>query len=337
VEPARKLATTRVCRKCNRELPLTAEWFRPTEFGPAKGFRGSCRKCGNERIKAVMREKTAIAQAVKRHGTPGQFTPQIVGSDDPGDFTERTEDGYRFVCLPDSHGHLIDHEAAEAALAFVRYYKPVRVYLLGDHVDFTGLSRFVSSPDERFSVRDDITACQSFLAKVRESAPKAAIMYLKGNHEARLKKYLWSKAAELEGIAGLDVPSFLQLSEYGIEWEESGHHEATEALLVKHGNFVRVRSGYTATAELERSGISGISGHTHRLAQVHKRNRLGMHTWIESGCLCKYDPPYMEGQTSDWQHGLSYGAINLKGNGFSACVAPIINGKVRAGDRAISA
>ena len=60
-----------------------------------------------------------------------------------------------------------------------------------------------------------------------------------------------------------------------------------------------------------------------------------MMTWVESGCLCRYDPVYMEGQLSDWQQGLSYGTVDLKGNGFSVSVAPIVNGRVRCGDREI--
>jgi hypothetical protein len=104
--------------------------------------------------------------------------------------------------------------------------------------------------------------------------------------------------------------------------------------MVKHGHMVRARAGYTATGELERNGISGISGHTHRLGQIYKRNRTGMMTWVESGCLCKYDPDYMDGQLSDWAQGLSFGTVSLKGRGFTVHTAPIIKGRVKtlAGD-----
>jgi UDP-2,3-diacylglucosamine pyrophosphatase LpxH len=241
------------------------------------------------------------------------------------------------VGLPDSHGHHIDWEAAEAALAFVRFYKPGIIYMLGDHVDFAALSRFVASPAERASLMVDVNAAQAFLAKVRKSAPKAEILYLKGNHEARMQKFLWTRAAELEGVAGLRVPQLLKLSDYGIAWEETGAHMATPKLLVKHGDIVRSRSGVSANAEMDRNGCAVVHGHTHRACVTFKRIRTGMMAGVESGCLCKYDPGYMGSQTADWAQAVSYGAIDLRGSGYSASVAPIVNGWVRFADKAISA
>jgi len=76
---------------------------------------------------------------------------------------------------------------------------------------------------------------------------------------------------------------------------------------IKHGNVVRKRSGYTATAELEKSGVSGVSAHTHRLGHIYKTNFGGMFGWVEAGCLCSLKPEYLEGEKADWQHGLAYG------------------------------
>jgi len=53
-------------------------------------------------------------------------------------------------------------------------------------------------------------------------------------------------------------------------------------------------------------------------------------TWVESGCLCKYDPDYMEGQVSDWQQGLSFGTVSLRGRGFTVHTPPIITARVKA-------
>lgn len=257
----------------------------------------------------------------------------MVGEGGPeGGYTEHPAGGYRFVAIPDTHGYLIDWKAAEAALAFVRWYRPVRIFLLGDHVDFASISRFDKPPSDVARMGEDVEAWLKFGKKLRESAPDARISYRKGNHEARFARWLWKHQdmAAFMKWKGMDLPNVLELGELGIEWVESGAETPTPALVIKHGHTVRQRSGYSATGELERNGISGISGHTHRLGQVYKRSRAGMLTWVEAGCLCQYDPDYMEGQVSDWQHGLAFGTIALRGGGFNVHTAPIIEGRVKA-------
>lgn len=331
-DPAHSPQTSRVCKSCQRELPLTTDYFRQTLWSGVPGWRNVCRNCNNKKQRAALyalRDSGKEAQAAN----PAKFVPQIVGEGGPeGGYTEHPDDGYRFVCLPDSHGDLIDWPAAEAALAFIRFYKPVRVFLLGDHVDFAAFSRFDKPPSDISRISDDVGACRKFLKLVRESAPQARISYRKGNHEHRFQKHLWkhqelAKTLELEGM---DLPHVLRLEEQRIEWVESGTEVVNASLIIKHGHMVRMRSGYTGTGELERNGISGVSGHTHRLAQIYKRSRVGLMTWVESGCLCKYDPEYMEGQVSDWQQGISFGTVALRGGGFNVHTAPIIKGKVKA-------
>jgi hypothetical protein len=325
VRPASK-----VCRKCHRELPATEEYFYPASGGL---LRGACKRCHHQAGGARRRLATQVAQTVKAAEGPAKFVPRVVGEGGPsGGFTEHPDDGYRFLCVPDSHGYLNDWEAASGLLAFIRYYGPVRIFMLGDHVDFAAISRFDKPPSDIDRIGEDVAACQKYLALIRESAPNARIHYLKGNHEARFARFLWKnrEAAALLKAKDMDLPTYLELGKHNIEWVESGAIEVTPALVVKHGHMVRMRSGYTATGELERNGVSGISGHSHRLGQVYKRSRLGVLTWVESGCTCFYDPDYMEGQVSDWQQGLSFGTISRRGRGFSVHTAPIIQGRVKA-------
>ena len=323
---------------CNCEKPATTEYFREAKGAVSDALgaaylRKMCRRCETARNAERGRADRLAHKAVKAAAGPSKWSPRVVGDDGvEGGYTEHPDEGYRFVCIPDSHGYLADPEALEAALAFVRYYRPVRIFCLGDHVDFASISRFDKPPSDIARIGEDLEACTRFMTDIRESAPNARIHYLKGNHEARFGRFLWKhqEVAALFNAQGMDLPHLLKLGDLNIEWEESGALEVTPALIVKHGHVVRQRSGYTATGELERNGVSGISGHTHRLGQVYKRSRAGVMTWVESGCLCKYDPDYMEGQVSDWQQGLSFGTVSLRGRGFTVHTAPIIKGRVKA-------
>ena len=147
-QPAPKPEASRVCRTCGRERPLTEEYFRrvpETDFtrGGGEYWRRECRKCAHDKQHEKNMAAHETARAVKAAAGPAKWKPRVVGEGGPsGGYTEHPEEGYRFVCLPDSHGYLIDWQAAEAACAFVRYYRPVRIFLLGDHVDFASISRF---------------------------------------------------------------------------------------------------------------------------------------------------------------------------------------------------
>lgn len=328
-----EVLATKVCRKCNRELPATAEYFyrysEASRLRKAVDLEGTCKRCRNQRILDNVSEARKIARESK--SAPGKFAPRVVGAGGPeGGFTEYQSEGFRFMSVPDSHGFNVDWTAAEAALAFMRYYRPSLVILLGDHVDFEAISRFRKAPDRVLRMHDDIAEAKKLLVKVRESAPDARIVYLKGNHEARFAHYLWEKAAALLNLEGMNLPTILGLGELGIEWCETGMYQVKPRLIAKHGNLVRSRSAYTATGEMEKNGISGMSGHTHRLGAAYKTNRIGTHVWLESGCICSLEPDYMEGQVPDWQHGLIYGTASLRGDSFTMTQAPIIRGRVMA-------
>lgn len=237
--------------------------------------------------------------------------------------------------LYDLHEPYRDERAFSTALAFVRHVKPSRLIVGGDWLDCYSLSRFVSDPARKLALQDDLDACKDSLKRLRRAAPKARIWYLKGNHEARLQKYLWSRAPELERLRDLRLPRLLDLGSLGIEWVESGLLD-WPGLVWKHGNIVRAKSGATATAELERLWRSGVSGHTHRLAQVFKRNKAGVYSWVEAGCLCGLDPEYGEGQTMDWQHGIVHAEVEQgRGNRFTVSPLPIVNGRVVFGGKEI--
>lgn len=249
--------------------------------------------------------------------------------------TRKMKEYEKSVFIPDIHSPYIDGVAFRTMLAFLRFFKPDVVFIIGDVIDFYQLSKFSKNPSRLMELQTDLDSAILSLQQIRKATPKAKIYFLKGNHEERLTKFLWTRAAELVSLRDLTVPHLLNLKEMDIEYVESGsmvYHE----FLVKHGNLVRARSGYTATGEMEKSGISGISGHTHRLSQVYKTNYNGMTTWIECGCLCQLNPEYAEGQIVDWQHGLAYGFFEKDNHRFLLHTTPIIKGKILYGGQEIA-
>lgn len=209
----------------------------------------------------------------------------------------------RAIFLGDWHHPYHDEAAVELALAFTAWFKPHAVFILGDFLDFYEVSRFDKDPARLLDLQDDLDQGKRTLRRLRKAAPDAKIRYLDGNHEHRLVKYVWEHP-EISPLDCLKLPSLLGLAELGIS--HHGYHEQLRwhGLLVEHGNRANKLSAYTARAMLEARGVSGVSGHTHRLGTHYRTDFAGQRVWAENGCLCNLRPEYVIG-LPDWQHGFS--------------------------------
>lgn len=164
----------------------------------------------------------------------------------------------KFVVLSDIHFPYQDDKAIKAALNFIKT-NPVDIIILnGDILDFYDVSSFDKNPDRVNSLQKEIDMATKFFKKLRTIKPNARIVFIKGNHEYRLERYL-KKHPELYSLDALKLPNLLDLKKYNIEYSDKGIKLGS--LKIIHGTIVRKFSGYTARAEMEKNDCSGISGH----------------------------------------------------------------------------
>ena len=195
--------------------------------------------------------------------------------------------------------------------------KPCYHIELGDRFDFhcitTKFLKKASPVDQLLRDRDTVRL------QFAETMPHVEhTVYIEGNHEDRLLRYILSKAPELEAFTqdgeALDVKTFLGIPEieyvgpYGAAWILGGKKYS---LVCKHGDRV---NKYAAFSELDDEGSSGISGHTHRMQVFAHTDRSGSHAWYSMPCMCnivgKNTPPgYKKGENSvrNWQQGFAIG------------------------------
>lgn len=237
-----------------------------------------------------------------------------------------TKPKYRKVLfVSDIHAPYHDEQAINALCAFAKWWKPNVVVFIGDVVDFYAISRFDKDPDRKHELQLEIDKAVAVLERICKVCPTAVKHFVRGNHEDRLRKYIWNRAEELHGLRSLDVRSLLQLDKLGITYHENGRMRY-HGMVIKHGDIVRKFAGYTSRGEFIETGISGVSGHTHRMAVYFIRNDAGTHLWMEIGCLCQLNPSYMEGKTPDWQQGFGIGFYKDGSKRFNVDTVPIING-----------
>lgn len=210
------------------------------------------------------------------------------------------------IYLPDIHEPELDVHAFASTLSLIGRTRPSLLVVGGDAIDFYQLSRFNKNPLRALELQSDCDRLHRTLSKLRKAAPKARILYLRGNHELRLTSYLWGPGVALESLRCLRVPKLLGFSDLGIEYEESGERQVG-GLVYAHGVVARAAPGASARGELERHWKSGVSGHNHFAEQVNITNAKGTFEWTCGGCLCNISKvEYLEGRVANWQNGVVY-------------------------------
>lgn len=207
------------------------------------------------------------------------------------------------VVLSDQHIPFQDPVLEQLSIDFLKEHKPKVIHLLGDILDFYSLSKYDKDPARLVTLQEELDGATKYFEKIRAACPKARIIYSEGNHENRLRRYLWSQARALSNLRTLSFEELLGLKKYKIEWVDSHSPYRIGNLLFIHGELVRRASGASAKGHMDKFGCNVIHGHTHRLgAHYHRTFDTMMGAW-ENGCLCVLDPEYAV--KPDWQNGWS--------------------------------
>lgn len=237
------------------------------------------------------------------------------------------------VCLIGSDVHAPHHHrgAVGAFLALAR--EADTVVLNGDIGDFYQISQHNRNAERLGTLQAEIDATNAIRAAVRAAAPNARILETEGNHDNRLRRYIAANAPALASLRSIDPLRLFAWRDLDIEAYGRPGVRLRPHFLVKHGDRVRQNTGATARAELAASGVSGASGHTHRLGQAVGRTSYGPRLeWWEGGCLCQLDPDYIEG-TPDWRHGALIVTFSGKSDAFAVEPVQAWDGGLRYGGR----
>ena len=231
----------------------------------------------------------------------------------------------RSMFLSDIHIPFQDNGVLNVVKNFAKWFEPDYLFLVGDVIDFYSISTFDKDPLRINNLQHDIDETHNVLKNIRGYLPKSKIIYLEGNHEIRLKRYLW-KHPEIASLKALSMENLLNLNKLNISYVPSQKTYSFHKFLIEHGDIVRKHSGYTARGQMEKRGISGLSGHSHRLSTHYLTNMGGNFVWAENGCLCKMDCDYIIGQPN-WQQGFSIGYFKKGLQRFSLEQISIIHNK----------
>lgn len=217
-----------------------------------------------------------------------------------------------------------DRRAWDIACQLAQYLEPDMIVLVGDHCDLPEWSdKFMRTPDMYFTTQPMLLELHWWLAKLRGSCPESEIVYIEGNHEARMSNAVTNNLIASWGLKSvsdfrnskmptLSIPNLLDLENLQIRYEGSypeGELWVNDNLKIEHGNIAKNAPQETARAILARARSSVIFGHIHRreVATKNEYRKTGPVTYMAEcfGCICHTDGRVPANDVkNDWNQGL---------------------------------
>lgn len=209
------------------------------------------------------------------------------------------------ICLADLHIPYHDPDIVSAVLKYAKDINPDYVVYLGDLIDFYQISKWVKNPEE-YTVDEELFAVREFLYEAKDLFGDAEYYYVEGNHEDRLRRFLFSKVPELSNLRSLQLASkdMLDLDNLDIEYIQTHEWMATHKEPFKLGKLYHIHghelTGSSNAIHIARNTLmktldNTIIGH-HHTVQHHEEHGLGKEKLIGAwsvGCLCDLYPDYM--------------------------------------------
>jgi UDP-2,3-diacylglucosamine pyrophosphatase LpxH len=256
----------------------------------------------------------------------------------PADVRKFGKPGETWLFVPDTHVPYHDKAAWRLALAVARELRPAGVCILGDFLDCYAVSFHEKSPTRVSRLSDEIAATDECLSELEAATPGARLVFVEGNHENRVNRYIASQAKALHGMPGLTIREALRLDERGWAWIPYHEHCTIGDTAVTHDGG---RAGVYAVRQTMMSmGQSLIIGHVHRVSSQHESTLDGRamvgHSFGWLGSHAEVDYRHRSLARREWPHAVGVGTIDASGV-LHAHAVPFIGGRAVVNGKEIRA
>jgi predicted phosphodiesterase len=176
----------------------------------------------------------------------------------------------KIAFLPDAHRPYHDKQAWGLFMKSMQEWKPDILVCLGDLADCYKVSSFSKDPTREFSFKEEIDDVLVGLDDL-DSLGATRKIFIGGNHEDRLVRYLQLRAPEL--FEFIDIPKLFELNRRG--WEYVPYKSAIQVgkLWITHDVGVAGRYSVFRAADTFQHPV--VMAHTHRLVYIVEGNATG--------------------------------------------------------------
>jgi predicted phosphodiesterase len=231
----------------------------------------------------------------------------------------------KILFIPDSHIPYEDKPAFNLMLKAGAVFRPDHTIILGDFADFYGVSSHSKDPNRALKLKDEIDATKVALDKVLALGAKNNV-FVSGNHEDRLERYLRDKAPELFNF--ITIPQVLGLKEKGFKYTAYKQTYKIGKLNVTHDCGKAGRDAHMKSLDTFQHNV--VIGHTHRLGYIVEGNAQGerhvsaMFGWL--GDVEEIDYMHRVQAVKSWSLGFGIGYLDTETGVVYLIPVPIING-----------
>lgn len=221
---------------------------------------------------------------------------------------------------PDTHVPFEDKRAVRLAMKVAKTVD--KIVIGGDFADFYSVSSHSKDPKRSLSLEDEVNATNEYLDKIEALGKE--VVYIEGNHENRLTRYLADNAKAL--YASLSAPKLFRIRERGWKWVPYYSSHKIGRLYVTHDVGHAGSRAHTQSRQSVEGNIAIV--HTHRLAAEWVGNQKGSsHVGAMLGWLGdKSAIDYMhKAKTAQWQLGFGVAYEDTKTRNVHIQPVPIID------------
>lgn len=226
--------------------------------------------------------------------------------------------------VSDAHHPFADYRAWSLMLKAAKDLKPTHIVIIGDFMDMYAVSSHSKDPKRSGMLTKEVEVGLKALNQLDALGAKHKI-FIGGNHEDRLERYLQEKAPELYDF--INVPSMLGLRDKGWKYIPYKSDYKLGKLWLTHDCGTAGRNAIFKAMDTYQH--STITGHSHRLAYIVEGNATGevklaaAFGWL--GDARKVD--YMQKQLvlKNWTLGFGIGYLNPVTGTVYTVPVPIVN------------
>lgn len=297
---AADVGTDLISRTQYRELGNFSDHAIKTEYGT---FRAARRAAGLEESNGARLQTNAIA----RHVDLDAYRQMTIEKRDYA--TKYTKPkGTRFQTMlvaSDIHDEECDPFWRRVFIDTVARVQPDTVVLGGDVFDLAEFGRYSVDPRD-WDIVAKIKWVHEFLGDIREAACDTEIVFIEGNHEHRLLRYLTENAPALKvllsDLHGWSVPKLLGLDKYEVRYVA----RADLATLNKTNVVKEIGKNYEVFHDCflvdhfpdgRSKGLPGVNGHHHQHVVYSEYSHVfGSYEWHQLGSGHRRQAEYCAGE-----------------------------------------
>ena len=318
------------CRECRKKFDRTTKHF-STDTKAADGLKGICRTCDNrartERSRRVRASQKQVEDLSKdklvsfvNHGVETAYWDKNeifhLNAENDGKLL-------KYLIIPDCHIPYHDRKAFALMLKAAGVLRPDVIINLGDFSDFYCVSSHDKNPNRTTHLEDELKEVNTCFDLLDGLGAKQKV-FIAGNHEDRLERYLMTKAPELFNL--VQIPELFHLKERGWEYIPYKKHFKVGHIYITHDTG---RAGrYAIYQSLADVGTNTVIGHTHRLSYAVEGNAEGKSNVAASfgwlGDFEKIDYMHRIRCLRDWTLGFGIAYFDTKTNIMHIQPVPIV-------------